>query len=139
MAITNLEIYNQALSIIGEMVSDSNDSDYQERSTYIIPTFCCTVKDLDKKVRIAEGADKQPSFSTVYMPLDSDFPLNDTMASSAALYLAAMLVLDEDPELSDSIYDKYCDCISSISASVDVYNNSKSGSCETIVEKYFFD
>ena len=138
MTVTNREIYVNALGILGENVDGSMTEDYEERASYLIPAFCCVAKDIDKNIRKAEGAEPQPSFSPVYMTLDSNFPLSDQLASAAALYLAAMLVIDENSDLSDSIYDKYCDSISSISASINAFKFGSS-SCESIVEKYFFD
>ena len=129
MSLTNRDIYKNALSLIGERVSESNSDDYEERAEYILPAFYCTAKSIDKKLRKEKG-EEQPSFSAVHAPLDSEFPLSDCFVSTAALYLAAMLVIDENQELSDSIYDKYCDSIASIAAYT---------SCESISQKYFFN
>ena len=65
-----------------------------------------------------------------------------------------MLVIGEDDELSDSLYDKYCDAIASIGSIVGIASSSSSDSdsssgdgessggsavCESISERYFFD
>ena len=140
MTLTNRDIYKNALSLIGECINGSKTDDYEERAEYILPAFFGVVKNTDKKLRKAEGKEDQPSFSPVYTPLDSDFPLSDSFVSTAALYLAAMLVIEENSELSDTLYDKYCDGIASIAASVSsISNESNTASCEPIVQKYFFD
>ena len=129
MSITNRDIYKNALSIIGERVSDNSSDDYEERTEYILPTFYCTARSIDRQIRKAEGNTAPSSFNTVRISLDDEFPLSDSFVSTAALYLAAMLVIDEDQELSDAIYDKYCDSLASIAAYA---------SCEPISQKYFF-
>lgn len=138
MTLTNRDIYKNALSLIGELINGNTTEDYEERAEYILPAFFCVAKDVDKKVRKAEGKETQPSFSPVYAALDNNFPFCESFVSAAALYLAAMLVIDEDSELSDSLYDKYCDSIASIAASVS-QTESNTASCEPIVQKYFFD
>ena len=130
MTVTNRDIYKNALSLIGERVSEENCEDYEERAEYILPAFYCTVKSIDKKLRKAQGKEAQPTFSAVHASLEHEFPLLDCFASPAALYLAAMLVIEVDQELSDSLYDKYCDGIASIAAYT---------SCEPISQKYFFN
>ena len=139
MSLTNRDIYKNALSLIGERISGSVSDDYEERAEYILPAFFCVAKNTDKKLRKIEGLDDQPSFNPVHTPLDSEFPLSDSFVSTAALYLAAMLVIDENSELSDTLYDKYCDSIASIAASLSVVAEESSASCEPIVQKYFFD
>ena len=138
MMLTNRDIYKNALSLIGEQVSGSVNDDYEERAEYILPAFFCVAKSTDKKLRKAEGKEDQPSFSPVYTPLDNEFPLSDSFVSTAALYLAAMLVIDENSELSDTLYDKYCDNIASIAASLNA-NAESTATCEPIVQKYFFN
>ena len=136
MAITCREIYTNALVHIGE-VSDSNFSaDYEDRAPYLLASFCSLAKSTDKKIRKAQGLTSQSKFSPVFLSLDSSFPLCDDLCPVAALYVAAMLVIDEDTELSDTLYDKYCDGMASLAAEYDI---SDCASCESIGEKYFFD
>ena len=138
MTLTNRDIYKNALSLIGERINGAVSDDYEERAEYILPAFFCVAKSTDKKLRKIEGKENQPSFNPVHTPLDNEFPLSDSFVSTAALYLAAMLVIDENSELSDTLYDKYCDNIASIAASLSVSADS-AASCEPIVQKYFFN
>jgi hypothetical protein len=148
--IINREIYNNALVHIGQSVETANTEDYEERAPYLLAAFCSTVKSLDKKVRKIDGGSSQSSFSPVCLALDQYFPLCDRFVPAAALYVACMLVIDEDADLADSLYDKYCDNVASIAAeceaaSVSITPPTEDGEqlsiceCESITERYFFD
>lgn len=156
MSNTNRQIYNSALGLIGELNDPMLCEDYEERAPYILAAFCSLACEIDKRLRIIDSLDPQPSFSHVCLSLDASFPLCDRLSPAASLYLAAMLVIGEDDELSDSLYDKYCDAIASIGSSVGIASSagSSSGSdsgsdegtsgggsavCESISERYFFD
>ncbi|MBP3314985.1 MAG: hypothetical protein J6M03_04095 [Clostridia bacterium] len=148
MSSTNKQIYQSALGLIGELNDPMLCEDYEERAPYILASFCSLASEIDKKLRIIDSLDAGPSFSHVCLSLDAAFPLCDRLSPAASLYLAAMLVLGEDDGLSDSLYDKYCDAISSIASSVGMASSSDSGEgessggsaiCESISERYFFD
>ena len=132
MPVTNREIYNNALSIIGQSIESTDIADYDERAPYLLASFCCIAKKLDQCIRKSEGLEKQERFSSVYLALENDFPLCEDLSATASLYIAAMLLADENEELSDKIYERYCDSISTLMA-------TSSCSSESIVEKYFFD
>ena len=142
MSIACREIYTNALVHIGEVGKTSFTSDYEDRAPYILASFCSLAKNTDKKIRKAQGLQNQVNFSPVFLSLDSTFPLCDDLCPVASLYIAAMLVIDEDAELSDTLYDKYCDGIASIAAEYDTAQDDTTdyrASCESIEEKYFFD
>jgi len=54
----------------------------------------------------------------VWLALDELFPLSEQLAPIACLYVAAMLVLDEDSELSDTLYDRFCDAMLTLRGSI---------------------
>ena len=147
--IINREIYNNALVHIGQSTDTANTSDYEERAPYLLAAFCATVKSLDKKVRKIDGSGSQTTFSSVFQSLDQYFPLSDRFIPAAALYVASLLVIDEDSALSDSLYDKYCDNVASIAAEIESASATSSDAstdgseqlsiCESITERYFFD
>ena len=157
MSCTNKQIYSSALGMLGELNDPMLCEDYEERAPYILAAFCSLASEIDKRMRIVDSLEDQPSFSHVFLSLDSAFPLCQKLAPAAALYLAAMLVIGENDELSDSLYDKYCDAIASLASSVGVSSSSSSSSsssdgssgggssgggsaiCESISERYFFD
>ena len=137
MSLTNRDIYTSALSLIGEAVSSINVEDYEERAPYLIASFCSANASLDKRIRKREGLGAPTRFSPVYLALEKDFPMCDSLSGAASLYCAAMLVIDEDAALSDSLYDKYCDAVSSLS--LEYSPGSEMSECGSIVEKYFFN
>jgi hypothetical protein len=152
MSTTNREIYNSALGLLGELEDPLLCEDYEERAPYLLASFCSLASEVDKRIRRMEEIEDQISFSPAFLSLDSTFPLCDRLVPTAALYLAAMLVIDENDTLSDSLYDKYCDAIASISSIVGLASSSSSSSgssggdvsavsaiCESITERYFFD
>lgn len=159
MAVTNRDIYNNSLALIGESLSGEYVDDYEERAPYLIASVAYQTLTLDKKIRTVDGLDAAESFSPVYLSLDLDFPLCERLAFPAALYVASLLVIDEDPDLSDTLYDKYCDSVSSLDAAYTVSADSSgststdtsapdtgtedsetvTATCESIVERYFYD
>ena len=147
---TNTEIYNSALSLLGISTNSTEVSDLASRAPYLIASFCCSAKKTDEAIRKNQGLSAQGTFNCVYLDLYSDFPLCDSLSACASLYLAAMLMIDEDPELSVSLYDKYCSAMAEISASLfpdssggiddDIYDDDDSYAvCESITERYFID
>ena len=110
----NKDIYSIALSILAQNIDGEENSDFEERAPYILANFCRDLCELDKIARKLTNTPANTNFTAVRLSLESDFPLLDRFASAAAKYLAAMLVIDEDSELSDRLYDMYCETIASI-------------------------
>ena len=136
MTCTNRDIFTSALALIGES-ADGSVSDYEERAPYLLGSFCTQARAIDKQIRRAQKLGTQPSFSSVYLDLDASFPLCDELTTAAAVYVAAMLVIDEDSSLSDSLYEKYCDAMATLAT----LNQSPFGEpavCEPIAEHYFY-
>ena len=111
---TNRKIYECALHILAQNGVECDNSDYEERASYILATFCSEMDRTDDLMRKAFKAPVKITFQNVWISLDEDFPLVNRFAPLAAKYLAAMLVIDEDGELSDRIYDMYCQSISAL-------------------------
>ena len=128
MTYTNNDIYLSALALIDESSAKGDTSDLKERAPFIIATFCTICRSLDKKLRLRDSLDTQPKFSAVKLSLDGEFPLCEALSAPAATYLASMLVIDENPALSETLYDKYCDAIATIGAEC---------SCSAISDVYF--
>ena len=141
MTISNREIFNNALALLCLDSYTGIETDLSERAPYLLASVCCTLKSIDKSIRKSLNLEAQSSFSSVYLSLDSNFPLSDSLAPCASMYVAAMLVIDENPELSDSLYDKYCDNISTIMAEYqsEATPSTQAATCVSISEKYFFD
>ena len=124
------EIYDTAISLVAESRDPADTADYEERAPYLLAAFCSELKDTDQKLRTLSGDDESEFGDTLYLKLDSVFPLQSKLSACAALYLAAMLVIDDQPELSDRLYDRYCDSVCRITESISCAN-------EKTVNRYF--
>lgn len=111
------EIYTAALGMVCESTANDN-SDYEERAPYLLATFCSSCRALDALYRKANGLNAAPDFSDSYLALTEEFPLHREFSSPAAAYLAAMLVVDENEEMSDRFCALYSDGLSRIQASL---------------------
>lgn len=128
MSYSAIDVYNKALGFICELNDPQGNTDYELRAPYLLASFCSTAKSLDKNLRKANGLAEASSFSHIYISLMDTFPLCDELIHPAALYIASMLIIDDDAELSANLYDRYCDAIATVAA------------CnEAIAEKYFYD
>lgn len=125
----NKDIYKSALSLIAQSTFDGDNPDYEERAPYILASFCNEVSDIDALFRKHLNLPAVSKFENFFLDLEADFPLLEKFAATAAKYLAAMLVIDEDSELSDRLFAMYCDAISLI-------KNELPMSLEKIVDKY---
>ena len=114
----NKEIYSSALNLLAQDPSEGANEDYEERAPYLIATFCNEITEIDNAVRKALGIEKKSEFDRVWLDLEEEFPMLDRFVSVAAKYLAAMLVIDEDTDLSDKLYEMYCDAISAIRSQI---------------------
>ena len=132
------DVYNKALGFIGELDDPLGSPDYESRAPYLIASFCYSAKSLDKSLRKINGVSDGPSFSPIYISISENFPLCDELIHPAALYVASMLVIDDDTALSEKLYDQYCDAIATLAVSLGG-NSLSSTVCESISEKYFFD
>ena len=114
MNLKNQDIYNAALKILAQRDEEGANEDYEERAPYLIAAFCCESARADEAYRKANGLPKPTAQSAVYLELGADFPCCSRFAATASVYLASMLVIDEAPELSDKLFDKYSDMMSAI-------------------------
>ena len=108
------EIYHAALRLICEKEDGGNASDYEDRAGYLLAAFCTEASKADNRCRAEAGEGPLPPFAKVFIELDSPFPLLDVFLPAAQYYLAAMLVIDENEELSDRLFARYSDAISQI-------------------------
>ncbi len=114
--IENQEIYQSALALLSLSPTAEGNEDFAERAPFHLASFCTEAEELDQLYRAANDLEPGVSFHKVFLPLDSDFPLSDRLAPAAGYYLAALLILDEDPDRSDELYDKYADAMCAIRA-----------------------
>ncbi len=111
-------VYKTALKLIGEAECTASEADLAERAPYIGAALCREASALDKAYRRAFGMEEAEGFEGLYLDLDSLFPLADRFAPAAAYYMAAMLILDEDTELYETLFERWCDALAAISAEI---------------------
>ena len=124
MPMLNSEIYESALRILGESLNEGENEDYKESAAFLIAAFCNETEEIDNSIRRICGLYDRPYFNPVWVSLDEEFPSSERLAPAAAFYLAAMLILDDDPERSDALYEKYCDSIANIEGSFPMTSGS---------------
>ena len=117
------DIYEAALRILAESSDPADNADYAERAPFIIAAFCTQNAALDKATRRMLSEGSQHDFNAAYIELDDEFPLLERFAPAAALYLASMLVMEDFEDLSDRLYDRYCDLVSRFCEAVCVENS----------------
>ena len=125
------DVYAHALSLICESPESELNDDYKERAQYLLASWCTELARMDKNYRLATGESSQLPFSCVILELEYEFPLSERFAPAAAYFLASMLVAEENGELSDKLYSRYTDAVSSLAQEI-------SASIETISDRYGF-
>ena len=111
---TNKDIYDAALSLIAEPADDERNEDYLNRAPYILGSFFYENADLDTSYRKFTGLSPRGFVGAVFVPLEDEFPFAERFVSPAEYYLASMLVIDEDSELSDKFFDLFSTSMSGI-------------------------
>jgi hypothetical protein len=112
------EITNAAIALACEDPERVDTEDYRDRASYILPTFCGHCAAADDRYRAANAMSQKPAFSAVFMELDEEFPLADVFIAPATYYLAAMLTVDENEELSDRFFALYTDAVATLEAGI---------------------
>lgn len=123
------ELFENALRAIAENSTDGDTSDYEERASYILATFCTECAGLDRRYRKAHGMTDAGSRSLTYVELSENVPFSEVFASAAVYYLCAMLTLDENESMSERFFELYTDAIASIQFSLPCV-------CEPIGDRY---
>lgn len=114
----NKEIYKTALNLIGEPMDEERVADYNMRAPYLIGNFLCENARLDAAYRSFMKLEPIEYTHSVCAELEEDFGLSERFAPAAGYYLASMLVMDEDGELADKMFDLYSTAMSKISSEI---------------------
>lgn len=109
-------IYDCALRLIGEKTGTCGEGEMEERAPYIAAALCGEASALDRAYRSAFGLGTQAETSDIILPLDAEFPLCDRFAPAAAFYMGAMLILDGNGELYETLFERWCDALAGISS-----------------------
>ena len=110
----NQELFEHALRILSQSEELGGIEDYEERAPFRIASFCTQAASLDHRLRESLSLPPVKIFHSAYLELDEEFPLLDRLIPLACLYLAAMLVLEENESLSDKLYDRYSEGMSAV-------------------------
>lgn len=98
--------------------------EFEDRAPYILAAAVSEMGDSDDEYRRSNRlAPRLPSCG-ILIQLDDDFPLSARFAHPAAYYLAAMLAADENPELSETLFDRFSDAMATIRASLPAIKGS---------------
>ncbi len=117
-------IYDCALRMLGENAGSCAEGEFEERAPYIAAALCREARVLDSQYRRAFGDADGEVFDGLTLKLDSTFPLSDRFAPAAAYYMAAMLILDENRELYEKLFDMWCDALATISCEIPYVKSS---------------
>jgi hypothetical protein len=97
---------------------DAIMSDYTERAPYIVAALVSEAAQLDKCYRETFGLPEQPSYDSLEISLQSEFPLCDRFVSPAVNYIAALLILDDNTDLYERLFEKWSNALYAISAEI---------------------
>ncbi len=114
----NREIYETAIHLLAEPMEEERLEDYAIRAPYLLGGFLYENSRLDASYRQFNGLEPHGFIGAVYADLDADFPFAERFATAAGYYLASMLVIEENGDLSDKLFDIFCDSIMQISAEI---------------------
>lgn len=119
------KIYKAALGLLNESAPESVCSgcseeydEFAERAPYLLAAAVTEAGEVDDEYRRSHGLAARVETDTAEIPLEADFPLSPRFAPAVAFYLASMLIADENPELSDTLFDRFCDAMATIKASI---------------------
>ena len=110
---TYREIYENALRMICEDSTASDTSDYEERAAYILATLISECAAVDKQYRLANGFKAVTYTPVACVELDDAFTLCEALIPIAVYYLSAILVLDENEDMSEKFFSLYTDALTS--------------------------
>lgn len=101
----------QALTMACNMLAEANGESeipagFIDRAPYLLAAFCGEARVIDQRYREAFSLDAQPEFDRSFVGLSDELPLCDRLAPTAAIYLAATLLIDEAPALSEAFAER---------------------------------
>ncbi len=126
---TYRQIYENALRLICEVADSVDTADYEERASYILATFLGQCAPMDRQYRAAHQMGTHTVAPVACVNPDHTFDLAEVFVTPAEHYLAAMLVLDENEEMSERFFSLYTDEISALLDALPC-------SCESIRDRY---
>ena len=111
---TNHEIYDAALRLASEVSNLDTNEDYQERAPYLIAAACHRYAGLDATYREAHELEQQKILDINCFPLTTLFPLSSIFSVPVSMAVSGMLVLEENPQMSERLLKMADDIIAEI-------------------------
>lgn len=96
---TYYDIYLSALAFIGEAEDGDGTDDYKKRAVLLLPHIVCSLTLANRLL----GNESPESSKLFTLTLESDFPLDLRLMPAASAQLASLLVIDELPEMSQTL------------------------------------
>ena len=127
---TNQDVFDAALQLIGEVPGGEDLGDYTARAPALVCAACRALAALDRLCRAAAGEEAQTLPAGGAYALGEEFPLCDALLPAAAAHLAASLLFDENPTLSDR-------CFARFRTEVEGVLGGLPASVENVVQRYF--
>lgn len=103
---TNRDVLYLATTLLGESSSSPSVSDYSDRAASLIQIASLQLGDLDTAYRQAFDLSERTDDSSAPV-LTGTFALCDALIPATAFFLAAMLAVDENEELSQRLMTLY--------------------------------
>ena len=110
------EIYDSALQLIGEQTDSPAAADYEMRAGYILANLTTILAPLDAQYLESNGLSSSAPAVRPYVELSKFFPLSTALAPASTFYLASMLVLEENEEMSQRLYALYAEEVARLRA-----------------------
>lgn len=110
----NRDIYDLSLALLSDSGDRLENGDYEERAGYLLAAFASEAEIVNRRLSEAAGEGGDEIDIPIYLSLEEEFPLRSRFRTAAGHYLASMLILEEDPELSELLFDRYCDLLREI-------------------------
>lgn len=112
------EVYDAALPMACEVAGESINDDYKTRTPYLVAALCYRYAPLDALYREANGLAAQRLVAINCLPMAATFPLCDEFSPAVSTALAGMLVLSENPEMSERLLRLADDLIAEIQSRI---------------------
>lgn len=103
---TNLDICNAAITLCGEVPATAT-ADYSSRSFTLLALIYNQCLPLDNAYRASHAMEPCSWTPGVLIDPTEDFPLSEVFISAVSYALGALLVTDENSELSNLFYSRY--------------------------------
>ena len=110
----NKDVYTLSMHLLGLGAERADNLDFYNRAPYLLALFCMEQFELDRHLRAQLGFEEIEELDRLCLDMNEDFPFLDCLAPAAALYLSSMLILEENEELYEKLYERYCDLVSSL-------------------------